>query len=189
MASAANGATLLDVGGGHAVDILMHTLGPVASLSAVVTNHHSTTAVIDSTTMKPTGEKIPQDGQSQVCVSGILHTKVGKEAEVVQTPFSLHLQSGVKEGDFNWIIMCEKGTLRVQADTKLGFFDPSPVLYWNGEKVELGQKGDQRIALAWEAFADRRNSEYAEVDDALRTKEVLDAVVRSSKEGRRIDLL
>ncbi|KAE9402600.1 hypothetical protein BT96DRAFT_543214 [Gymnopus androsaceus JB14] len=186
-ANAANGATLLDVAGGHVFDLVLYILGPVASLSAVVINHHPSSVVIDPMSGKPTGENVTHDGQSQVCVTGLL--KTGSKGEAFETPFTVHLQSGVKEAEFSWIISGENGTIRVQADPKLGFFDPSPEMYFNGEKVKEVTKDDRKIALAWEAFADGKNGMHANVEDVLKAKEVMVAVMKSSKEGRRIDLL
>ncbi|KIK69124.1 hypothetical protein GYMLUDRAFT_35185 [Collybiopsis luxurians FD-317 M1] len=182
--SAANGATLLDAAGGHIFDLILHILGPVASVSAEVMNHHPTATVIDSSTGKLTGETVSQDGPTQVCVNGRLH--IGSQT-TQQAPYIVHLQSGVKDAEFTWVISGENGTVRVQADSKLGFFDPSPEMYWNGEKVALAEL--DKIALNWEAFADGRKGSYATVEDAMKTKEILHAAVKSAKEGRRVDLL
>ncbi|KAF8823363.1 hypothetical protein HHX47_DHR10000166 [Lentinula edodes] len=191
--SAKNSATLLDSAGGHVFDLLLHILGPITSLSAVVMNHIPTVTVIDSTTGTPTGETVVQEGPTQICVTGILQTSTTNVnhggVQTIQTPFIVHLQSGVKEADFTWVISGENGTVRVQADAKLGFFDPCPPMYWNGNKVEGLPKVEQRITSAWEAFADGKIDTYANVEDALRTKTVLDAVMRSAEEGKRIDLL
>ncbi|KAJ3859875.1 hypothetical protein EV359DRAFT_50176 [Lentinula novae-zelandiae] len=191
--SAKNSATLLDSAGGHVFDLLLHILGPITSLSAVVVNHIPTVTVIDSITGMPTGETVVQEGPTQICVTGILQTSTTNVnhggVQTIQTPFIVHLQSGVKEADFTWVISGENGTVRVQADAKLGFFDPCPPMYWNGNKVEGLPKVEQRITSAWEAFADGKIGTYANVGDALRTKSVLDAVMRSAEEGKRIDLL
>ncbi|KAJ4467240.1 NAD-binding Rossmann fold oxidoreductase [Lentinula aciculospora] len=181
--SSSNGATLLDIPGGHALDLFTHILGPISSLSAVIKNQISSTTLLDSDG-NPTEEVVPNDTPNQVCVMGSLASGA---------LFTVHLQAPAKEADFNWIIQGEKGVLRIVDDsdrtTKQGFFDATPNVYLNGEKVAIPtDDATKQTGRNWEAFADGNVSKYADLEQALKLKEILQAIVRSSEDGRRVDL-
>ncbi|KAJ3751441.1 NAD-binding Rossmann fold oxidoreductase [Lentinula detonsa] len=182
--SSSNGATLLDIPGGHALDLFTYILGPISSLSATMKNQVPYSTLLDSDG-KPTGETVPNDSPNQICISGTLANGA---------LFTVHLQSSMTEADFNWIIHGDKAVLRIIDDsdrtTKRGFFDASPDVYLNGEKVGIDVDiVTRRTGLNWEAFAVGDTSKFADLEHALKMKEVLQAIRKSSEDGRRIDLL
>ncbi|KIK54822.1 hypothetical protein GYMLUDRAFT_176574 [Collybiopsis luxurians FD-317 M1] len=177
-----NGATLLDILGGHALDLFTHLLGPISSVSAVTKNQVQSSAVVDLSSGKPTGEVLPQNGPTQVCVSGLLKSGAA---------FNVHFQSGVKESDFQWIIQGENCSLRLidpEPAGKRGFFDATPEVFLDGQKVELSTQDVNPSKLLWEAIANGKEESFANLEQALKVKEVLDAITQSANEGRRIDL-
>ncbi|KIK54823.1 hypothetical protein GYMLUDRAFT_1021879 [Collybiopsis luxurians FD-317 M1] len=177
-----NGATLLDIVGGHALDLFTHILGPILSVSAVAKNQIQSSAIVDMNG-KPTGEILPQNGATQICVSGLLASGA---------VFNVHFQSGVKESDFQWIIQGENCSLRLidpdPTPEKRAFFDATPEVYLDGQKVDLLTQDADPSKLLWEAIADGKEEYFANLEQALKVKEVLDAITKSANEGRRVDL-
>ncbi|KAF5374077.1 hypothetical protein D9757_010733 [Collybiopsis confluens] len=174
-----NSLGLIDILGGHGLDMFTHILGPISSLSAIAENKAPLITISDSKG-KPTDEVLPQTKPTQYCVNGLLASGA---------TFSVHFQTAVTETEFLWVIRGEKGTLRIVDEDakKTGLFAPTPQVYLNGNKVELPAE-ESRSGLLWEAVAEDREESYATLEDAVRIRNVLDAILRSSKEGRRIDL-
>ncbi len=56
----------------------------------------------------------------------------------------------------------------------------------NGEEIKVEGNGFANARRAWEAYANGEG--YADLEAALRTKTLIDAIKRSGKEGRRVDL-
>ncbi|KAF9076950.1 hypothetical protein BDP27DRAFT_1312872 [Rhodocollybia butyracea] len=189
-----NGCTLVDIAGGHLFDLLTYILGPIASLTALLQNQIPSITIISSDG-KPTGETVSFDGPHQICVSGVL---------VSGAVFNVNIQSGAKQSsDFNWVIHGEKGTVRIRDDDRtrqMGLFDASPEVYLNGSKIELEDVGVSAMTvnsenfdttatgLAWKALADGKSGTYATLVEALKAKEVIAAIKKSSKEGKRVYL-
>jgi len=188
-----NGATLVDITGGHLLDMFTYILGPIASLSALLQNQISSVTIVDNDG-KPTGEIVPQDGPNQVCIMGVLASGA---------VFNINIQSNVKETDFNWVIHGEKGTIRIRDDNRarqIGFYDATPDVYLNGRKVDLQSIGTSAMnssvdskdvqstpaGLAWQAVVDGKAGEYATLEQALKVKEIVAAVHESAKDGKRI---
>ncbi|KAF9072541.1 NAD-binding Rossmann fold oxidoreductase [Rhodocollybia butyracea] len=177
-----NGVTLVDVIGGHLFDLLTYILGPIASLSAILENQIPLITIIDDHG-KPTDEVIPFDGPHQICVSGVL---------VSGAVFNVHVQTGAKETDFNWVIHGEKGTLRIRDDDRtpgrFGFVDATPKVYLNGNKIEVENVDTTTTGLAWKAFADGKAGTYATLEQGLKVKEIVFAIKKSSDGGERVYL-
>ncbi|EEB90888.1 hypothetical protein MPER_10845, partial [Moniliophthora perniciosa FA553] len=154
-----NGASMVDIDGGHLIDIL-------------------------DASDKPVGNPIPQDDIHQVVFGG----QFGNKDATVLSVNLRHVRSEHGAGMF-WVIDGEKGTIKMKAEKGPSFMRTQPELWVNGEKVEVEQDSEaERSARNWSKFADRAEGEFATIDDALKAKRVVDAIFRSSREGRRIDL-
>ncbi|KAK0492193.1 NAD-binding Rossmann fold oxidoreductase [Armillaria luteobubalina] len=182
-----NGGTLLDIGGGHLLDMLTYILGPVASVSATLSIQYPVAEIIDENG-KPTGETIEQDVATQVAVSGVLTSGA---------VMSFHLRGGLEtksDGKAGtpllWVIDGEKGSIRIEGDdpkaSAISITTPAG-LYVNGEEVKVEGGGFANVRRAWEAYA-AKGEGYADLEAALKTKALVDAIKRSGKEGRRVDL-
>ncbi|KAF5374073.1 hypothetical protein D9757_010737 [Collybiopsis confluens] len=176
------GAGPLDIIAGHSFDLFMHVLGPLASFSAVAKNQLPLVSIGDSNWI-PTGETVPQGKPTQYCVSGILTSGA---------TFNLHLEAGVSETGFTWVIQGEKGRVRITDVSETEPWKSQPFalparIYHNGQRVELPAE-ENRSGLLWEAIADGKEEMYATLEQAVKIKELLREVLRSSEEGRRIDL-
>ncbi|KAF5374076.1 hypothetical protein D9757_010732 [Collybiopsis confluens] len=174
-----NGLGMMDILAGHGLDMFTHILGPISSLSAVAENKAPLITLTDSEG-KPTDEVLPQTKPTQYCVNGLLASGA---------TFSVHCQAAVTETEFLWVIRGEKGTLRIvdEAAKQIGLFDATPQVYLNGKKIELPDQ-ENRSGLLWEAVAEGREESYANLEDAVRMRTVLGAILRSSKEGKRVDI-
>jgi predicted dehydrogenase len=96
-----NGATMLSIALGHAVDALCHCLGEVGELSATMTVRRKTFAIAE------TGESKPMTADDQVCVSGLLE---GGPA------LSIHYRGGSSRGtNLLWEINGTEGDLQLTA--------------------------------------------------------------------------
>jgi predicted dehydrogenase len=94
-----NGATMLSIAGGHAIDALCHCLGEVRELSATMTSRRT------SFTIGQTDDPQPMTTDDQVCVTGLL---AGGAA------LSVHYRGGYSRGtNLLWEINGTDGDLQV----------------------------------------------------------------------------
>ncbi|WP_025717615.1 Gfo/Idh/MocA family protein [Paenibacillus sp. 1-18] len=100
----ANGANLLTINGGHALDALQYIVGEFRELSAITASHYS------HATIQETGEIIPKDTADQILIHGL--SEKG-------TPISVHIQGGVNS-KFEIEIQGKKGALRLTQKPSLG---------------------------------------------------------------------
>ncbi len=108
-----NGATLLDITGGHFFKAMTYILGPVGTISATAVVQHTSSQVVnpDGT---PTGDVIPVDSPSQVAVSGTL-----KSGAMISLHWrtGLEMPSNVKAATpLLWVIDGTKGSIRIESD-------------------------------------------------------------------------
>lgn len=99
-----NGATLLDINGGHSLDVLCRLLGDFTELSASMICHYKEASVLE------TGEKVAKDAADQILVEGMLSS--GASA-------SVHIQGGTYPG-FQLDIYGEKGMLQLRQHHSVG---------------------------------------------------------------------
>ncbi|KAK7035538.1 transcription regulator gal80 [Paramarasmius palmivorus] len=183
-----NGSTMLDIDGGHLIDVLHYLFGPIASVTGHLTNQYPIYQPIDHISGKPTGEPQPQSDIHQIIFGVQFANKDG-------TVLSVNIRnvlSGHGAGLF-WVIDGEKGTLKIRADGMKGqsFMRAQPELSLNGEKVEVAADTEaERCARYWNMFSEGAEGEYATMENALQTKKVVDAIFRSNlnNEGRKVDL-
>ncbi|AET59094.1 dehydrogenase [Paenibacillus terrae HPL-003] len=100
----ANGANLLTITGGHALDALQYIVGEFRELSAITASRYN------QATIQETGEVIPKDTADQILIHGL--SEKG-------TPISVHIQDGVNS-KFEIEIQGKKGALRLTQKPSLG---------------------------------------------------------------------
>ncbi|KAK7017555.1 transcription regulator gal80 [Paramarasmius palmivorus] len=182
-----NGATMLDIDGGHLIDVLHYLFGPIASVTGRLTNQYPTYQPIDYISGKPTtGESKPQTDIHQITFGGQFANKDG-------TVLSVNIRNVLTEhgAGLFWVIDGEKGTIKIRADGMKGqsFMRAQPELWLNGEKVDVvTDREAERCARHWNKFAEGAEGEYTTMEDAVQAKKVVDAIFKSSNEGRRVDL-
>ena len=178
-----NGATMLDIPGGHFIDPLTYILGPISSVSATLATQFPTATVYDSSG-KATGEIIHQNAPNQVAVTGVLASGA---------VMSIHLRSGMEVPEskaalpFVWTIDGTKGTVRLENDHPMAMFVemfPPSRLTLDDEEITIPEDGKTNEGRAWEEFLKGTgNGNYTDLDDALKIKAVIDAIWRSADEG------
>lgn len=176
--------TLLDIIGGHVLDGFVYALGPFTSVSATLAVQYPTAELVDQSG-NPTGKTIPQTSATQVAFSGTLAN--GAVA-------SFHWRGGEDGGKADspllWVIDGEKGSIRVVSDSPGGAYIHiyEPEFYLNGEKLELEQDGLTNTGRAWAEFAKGDAGDFPNLEDAIKLKQLLEAIKTSARDGRRVDL-
>src|SRR5438270_593601 len=182
-----NGATMLSIALGHAVDALCHCLGEVRELSATMTLRRK------SFTVAGTGERKPMKAEDQVLVSGLLE---GGAA------LSIHYRGGVSRGtNLLWEINGSEGDLQVTATGGQAQIWELDVQGGRGAQSSLEllpvpeqfrwappQGPGTNVAQAYAHFArDYREGTHfcPTFEDAVRRHRMLDAIETASATGQR----
>jgi len=179
----ANGATGLHIGGGHILDTFQTVLGKFTNVSATAFNVYNKPEIVDDAG-NPTGETIDADNLDFIAFSGVLAS--GALASVT-------LRTGLKStpgrSQFVWEIDGEEGSIRIDSPDVAFINVREPNLYVNGERVEV-EAGEllSNITRQFEEYAKGEAGNYATLEDAVKLHELLDAIERSAKEGKRISL-
>ncbi|KAK7035537.1 transcription regulator gal80 [Paramarasmius palmivorus] len=170
---APNGNTMLDIDGGHLIDVLHYLFGPISSVVGHLATQYPTIQLVDASG-NPTGDPIPQSDVHQVVFGGQFANKDG-------TVLSVNIRNIQNEGGGGlfWVTDGEKGTIKITAERMNGhtFMRAQPELWLDGEKVDVVTDTESgRAGRYWDAFAEGKEGEYATIEDALRAKEMIDAI-------------
>jgi predicted dehydrogenase len=182
-----NGATMLSIALGHAVDALCYCLGEVRELSATTAMRRKTFTIAE------TGESKPMNADDQLAVTGLLESGA---------PFSIHYRGGVSRGtNLLWEINGTEGDLQLIAtggqaqiwelDVRGGRGEqsslediPVPEQYWWAPPQGPGTN----VAQAYARFA----RDYREgtrlcptFEDAVRRHRMLNAIETAGATGQR----
>ncbi|KAK0482727.1 NAD-binding Rossmann fold oxidoreductase [Armillaria novae-zelandiae] len=184
-----NGATLLDIAGGHFFEAMTYILGPVDSVFATAVVQHTSSQVVDPDGT-PTGDVVPIDSPSQVAISGTL-----KSGAVI----SLHWRAGLETPSnvkaatpLLWVIDGTKGSIRIESDHPfaafVGMCEPTK-LWVNGEDVMIEDDGKTNEGKAWEEYLKGKGAgDYPDLQHALQIKNIVEAVWRSAEGGVKVSL-
>jgi len=180
------GAGMLEIAVGHQLGIVTYLLGDFASISATVATHYPTATLIDSE-RKPTDKTVPVTIPDQVAFTGIF--KSGVVSSMIWRG-AMKCTPGRKQ--LVWEIDGEEGSIRLEGDQVGSAFIHihDPKVYLNGELVEIQNTTGpaDNIAAAWGQFAKGEGGDYATMEDAVKIHRVVDAISRSAKEGRKIQV-
>jgi len=175
------GTSMLHVALGHFLDPFTLLLGNITSVSSTLANRFPTATVYDAS-KQATEKKIPQTSADQVIFSGTTASGVA---------FSFHWRAGIPAQTatcpFLWVIDGEEGSVALQNDQAgssfMNIFEPKVTM--NGAPVEDVQADPLgNVGRAWKEGALKGN--VATIDDAVQIHRVLDAIKRSSEEGKTI---
>ncbi|KAF9567150.1 NAD-binding Rossmann fold oxidoreductase [Agrocybe pediades] len=182
-----NGASRLRIPIAHQLDQLTFLLGDFISVSATDALFYPVGTVVDADG-KPTGRTVQTDVPEHYSITGFL-----KSGILVNAFWRGGYAAGEGTGrrQYIWEIDGEEGTIRLESNASLAAFPAlvEPDLYLNGKKVDLATQGNavESISVAWMEFANGKG-DYATIEDAVKHSELLDAIDRSAREGRRINL-
>ncbi|KAK0468731.1 NAD-binding Rossmann fold oxidoreductase [Armillaria novae-zelandiae] len=184
-----NGATLLDIPGGHFLEAFTYILGPVDTVSATAVVQHASSRVVDLDGT-PTGDVVLADTPSQVAVSGTL-----KSGAVL----SLHWRAGLDTPSnvkaatpLLWVIDGTKGSIRIESDhpwaALVEMCEPTK-LWVNDEEVKVEGDGKTNEGRAWEEYLKGEGAgDYADLQHAVKIKSIVDAIWRSAEGGVKVSL-
>lgn len=191
-----NGASLLTINGGHALDVLCYLLGDFKEISAN-TNTNYTEALI-----RETGKSVIKDTADQIMIHGTLKNGISVSA---------HIQAGVYP-KFKLEIKGDKGVFRLTQPNSVGHVQfgglklekishqdysdlDSVVEKAHIEEVKVsGENGKgpkEYIENAYTVFAQdilEHKREIPNFNDAVKLHYLLDKVQESSDTGRKIKL-
>ncbi|ESK94792.1 dimeric dihydrodiol [Moniliophthora roreri MCA 2997] len=182
---AEEGTSILEIAGGHLLEILLYIFGDFSSVTSTLVTQYPIAQVVDEDG-KPTGESIEQENAMQVAFSGVLQNGI-----VV----SVHIRAGFpesrskKDHPFLWTVDGEEGTVTLEGDWPFPNII-QPMVYLNGDEIKMNlAEGTsvKNIGRAYEEYA--KNGDYTTLEDAVKVRRVIDAILRSAAEGRRIDLI
>lgn len=189
-----NGATMLQVYGGHMMESFSYVLGEFASLNATLTNNMPHLTVIDPNGAPAPGraKTIAKDSADQVLIQGTL---VSGAAAFIH--IGSDLTSSPTDTSSLWKIQGEKGriTLRNPNAGVLHVCDAELVLEQVAEdgSVKVTETipcpsfaFDTTVGRAWDKFATgEADVDYPTFDTGVIRKRFLDAVERSAATGQR----
>jgi predicted dehydrogenase len=119
-----NGATLLSVIAGHAFSAMQSVLGPVSTISGLLSQRRKTVRIVE------TGEMIPMKTPDQVVATAEFASGV---------PLAFHLRGGLPCGErLMWEISGSEGDLRISAA-----IEDVPVINVSPLRVEAGKRGER----------------------------------------------
>ncbi|KAJ2928072.1 hypothetical protein H1R20_g9015, partial [Candolleomyces eurysporus] len=196
-----NGVTLLSTGIGHFLDNFVQTVGDFARVQASGTTLYPDVTVVDDVTQEPIAGRpsLRNTFLDHITITGILK---GSGAWVTVIVRQGH-KSTPGRRQFLWEINGEEGSLKIE-DTRvgganIGARDPEHV-YLNGEKVIWDKENDgvdkfdnpvPFVKSSWLEFAKGKENGgyYVDIEDALKHRELLDAIERSLNDnGKWINL-
>ncbi|WP_017473108.1 Gfo/Idh/MocA family protein [Amphibacillus jilinensis] len=189
-----NGANLLTIHGGHALDVLCHTLGDFKELSAIMNTNYKEAII------RETGERIVKDTADQILVQGTLGDNIST---------SIHIQAGVSP-KFHLEIRGEKGVFRLTQSNSSGHVQFGNLRLEKISHPDYSGLGDDKEGASIEEVMlplekDTSPKEYIEkaynifakdilenkrkipnFNDAVKLHRLLDNVRESAKSGRKI---
>lgn len=174
------GASMLHIILGHQLDTFTHLLGDFATVSATTAIQYPTAMLLDGES-KPIDKTIPVNTPDHIAFTGVL--KSGAISSIIWRGGQ---ESTKGRRQLLWEIDGENGSIRLEGDgvgaAMINLADQ--MLYLNGELVKLENAATSpadNLTTAWAEFA--ADGQYATIEDAVRNHRLLDAIMRSAKEG------
>ncbi|KZP11635.1 hypothetical protein FIBSPDRAFT_871217, partial [Athelia psychrophila] len=161
-----------------------YLLGDLSTVSATTAQHHPIVTVLDDA-QKPTGQMVNPSAPNQIAFNGLF-----RSGAISSAVFRAGLPATKGRKYFLWEIDGEAGSIRLESDELASLFVSiqDPKVYLNGEPVEFEPVTGPATNLtsAWEAFA--KGEAYPTLEDALKTRRLLEGIKQSAQEGRVVNL-
>lgn len=179
-----NGANLVTIPAGHAMDALCYVLGEFSSLQATLANNRPTISLVDADGKEV--RKVEKSAHDYMAVIGSL--KKGGVASVVY-------QGGTSNTNknFYWEINGTKGSLVMEGPVgHVQMFQPT-LKFVSSEQgaelkaVEVTQAKDftYNVGSAYDAFAGKGDGHATTFEDAVVRHRMIEAIYKSDKNGTR----
>lgn len=180
-----NGANLVTIPAGHALDALCYVLGEFKDLQATLANNRPKIAIVDAD--GKVLKTVDKSAHDHMAVTGTLAR--GGVATVVYQPGSSRNGRG-----FYWEIVGTKGTLVLEGGNgHVQMFHPKLTFV----KADKDAKADElepeaavpdfsyNVGKAWDAFVGQGPGSVTTFEDALVRHRMIDAIYRSNANGTR----
>ncbi|EJD49743.1 NAD-binding Rossmann fold oxidoreductase [Auricularia subglabra TFB-10046 SS5] len=183
----ANGTQSLQITIGHNLSAITRILGPLSSVSATATTAFETVQLVDDAG-QPT-RTVPSQFPDQWTLSGPLKEHPGA---VLSATFGTGGPNGARKPSFVFVVDGDKGSVVVESykenASMVHIYAPERV-FLNGEEVGLEDAPYHgTTGRNWEAFAKRDEGNYPTFDDAVKVYKHVDAIWKSQREGRKVDI-
>lgn len=180
-----NGANLLTIPFGHAIDAMCYVLGEMDYVSATLANRRPKFQVINSE-----GKVVGEDTKTShdyVSINGTLQKSGGVVTAIYEGGMN---PSGGPS--FFWQVNGTKGTVVLEgAMGHLQMFQPKVKFAKAGEEAKdlevqwVGNDVSYAVGEAWNAFAGKGDGHVTTFEDALLRHKMLDAIYKSNESGKR----
>lgn len=180
-----NGANLVTIPAGHAMDALCYVLGEFSSLQATLANNRTTVPLIDADGKEI--QKLQQTSHDYMAVIGSL--KRGGVASVVFQGGTPYAGKG-----FYWEISGTKGSLVLEGPNgHIQMFQPTLKFVPNSgddakfEDVEVPKNDGvgSNVGSAYDAFVGAGDGNVTAFEDTVIRHRMIDAIYKSDKNGTR----
>ncbi|TFY77183.1 hypothetical protein EWM64_g6826 [Hericium alpestre] len=185
-----NGATFLSIPVGHSLSNIIYALGPVSSVSATSTQLFKETKFVGADN-QPTGETMPSLTPDQWAFTGIMRDSGAILTASWRTGGTATKETDKARPTLVWLIEGEEGHIRVESTHLFGAVPQVAATHkviLNCEEVAITDHELGNTGLAWLEFAKGEKGNYPTFDDAVDLYKHLDAIERSAKEGRRVNV-
>ncbi|KAF2203079.1 NAD-binding Rossmann fold oxidoreductase family protein [Delitschia confertaspora ATCC 74209] len=179
-----NGANILTIPAGHAIDALCFVLGELESVSAMLSTLRKKVKVVDEEGKEV--KEIDQTSHDQIAITGPLVNGGGLVSVV-------YAGGSSRTGrDFHWEINGTEGSLVLEGPSgHIQMAQPTLKFISNdaGAKLETVEVEDANhpkfaVGRAWDAWAGKGIGSVTTFENALLRHRMIDAVYKSAKEGR-----
>ncbi|KAI4944393.1 hypothetical protein J4E86_009451 [Alternaria arbusti] len=182
-----NGANILTIPFGHAVDALCYVFSSeLRSISAVLSNRYPELELVDEN-YKPLGEKKAKTSHDFVSITAEL-INGGGNVDVTYAPgFS---RTG---RDFYWEIIGSEGTLVLEGPNgHVQMFQPTVKIALGQEglkdvEVEKAEDPSFNVGRAWDAWAGEGKGSVTTWEEAVVRHKMIEAIYRSAEKGTKED--
>lgn len=186
------GATQIDIAMGHNLSAIIYALGPLASLSASTAQLFDTIQLVEPDG-KSSGPPMKSPLPDQYAFSGILRESGAMFTATWRGGIPATGEANKDRPTLTWIIDGDKGHIRVDCVGPAGSFIHVygvQKLYLNGELITVpNEDGLSNVGRAFAEFAKGGGKGgYASFEDAVVVHKHIDAINRSAKEGRAVNL-
>ncbi|KAI0028493.1 NAD-binding Rossmann fold oxidoreductase [Vararia minispora EC-137] len=184
-----NGATFLDISIAHNFSAVTRALGRFRTLSATVVAGFREIKIADALDSEDP-RIIPSSLPDQWSISGVLESG----ALFSGTWLSLGKTLPVGQPSLVWEIVGTEGKIRIESDNPwtavIPMSLPPEAVFLNGERISFVEENAAQTpsGRAWEMFAKGEPGSYPTFEDAVEIHRLVDAVKKSSAEGRTVDV-
>ncbi|KAJ9614165.1 transcription regulator gal80 [Cladophialophora chaetospira] len=199
----ANGATILDIHFAHFIECLTFALdADFATVSGLAKTMHPTTNLIDPLTTEVVQTEYPKPSPDQILAQGLLRSKSATPSDAAEgdVVYSIHIRGGSSiSGGMTWLIYGSNGEIEITSPYHMVPWINLPVPWKirvkvdgaedvEEENVTEEEEGQPAVGRLWDAFVEGNDGGWPDFEHALKIHRVVDAVWRSSRDGKVVKL-